>query len=165
MAAKRDEAVGARTRELSSSTVTSASRAVGRARRFCPSASQSISTPWLATSASLLPLTFTTRQTVTRPGLPWRSRSTADTQKPFICVTPLLERMGVPATLFVTTGYVGSVEPFWSDEVAELLLGDRELPERLVLTTQGRRFDWPLTENPSTETVEAVWSLLVRSAS
>ena len=35
---------------------------------------------------------------------------------------PLLERAGVPATVFVTSGYVGGMRPFWWDELEELLL-------------------------------------------
>src|SRR5262245_38128283 len=35
---------------------------------------------------------------------------------------PLLERYGIPATVFVTTGYVGSTREFWWDELERVLL-------------------------------------------
>lgn len=43
---------------------------------------------------------------------------------------PALERFDVPATVFVTTGAVGSTEEFWSDELERLLLH----PGRFVRT-------------------------------
>lgn len=39
---------------------------------------------------------------------------------------PLLERHGVPATVFVTTGYVGAAREFWWDELERLLLLDTD---------------------------------------
>jgi peptidoglycan/xylan/chitin deacetylase (PgdA/CDA1 family) len=35
---------------------------------------------------------------------------------------PLLQRAGVPAAVFVTTGYVGNRREFWWDELARLIL-------------------------------------------
>jgi peptidoglycan/xylan/chitin deacetylase (PgdA/CDA1 family) len=46
---------------------------------------------------------------------------------------PLLERYDVPATVFVTTGYVGSGREFWWDELDRLLLQPGTLPEALRL--------------------------------
>lgn len=44
---------------------------------------------------------------------------------------PVLERFEIPATLFVTTGYIGMREEFWWDEAEELIL--RRIPsERLA---------------------------------
>ena len=39
---------------------------------------------------------------------------------------PLLERHGVPATVFVSSGYVGAGKEFWWDELERLLLPDDE---------------------------------------
>jgi peptidoglycan/xylan/chitin deacetylase (PgdA/CDA1 family) len=44
---------------------------------------------------------------------------------------PLLERHGVPATFFVTTGAVGRRREFWWDELERLLLGPHPLPQVL----------------------------------
>ncbi len=40
---------------------------------------------------------------------------------------PILEQAGVPATIFLSTDYIGSDRPFWWDEVDRLL---RRLPDR-----------------------------------
>ena len=41
---------------------------------------------------------------------------------------PALATAGLPATVFVTAGAIGSRREFWWDELAELLLGDDRLP-------------------------------------
>ena len=43
---------------------------------------------------------------------------------------PLLERFEVPATFFVTTGYVGKSMPFWWDELQAIMLG-AQFPEKV----------------------------------
>jgi peptidoglycan/xylan/chitin deacetylase (PgdA/CDA1 family) len=57
---------------------------------------------------------------------------------------PILERYGVPATVFATTGSIGREREFWWDELQQLLLEPGELPEALHLELDGRRHDWPL---------------------
>lgn len=52
---------------------------------------------------------------------------------------PLLEHYGLPATVFVATGYVGE-ERYWWDELAELILGPHPLPGRLELAAG--RVEW-----------------------
>ena len=39
---------------------------------------------------------------------------------------PILEELGVPATMFLTSGLIGSARGFWWDELAALVLGGRE---------------------------------------
>jgi peptidoglycan/xylan/chitin deacetylase (PgdA/CDA1 family) len=56
----------------------------------------------------------------------------------------LLERYDMPATVFVTTGYVGHDREFWWDELERLLLLPAELPATLGLTIDDRRYEWPL---------------------
>lgn len=46
---------------------------------------------------------------------------------------PILERFGVPATVFCTAGAIGRPEGFWWDRLAGLLLGVPRLPSTLVL--------------------------------
>lgn len=58
----------------------------------------------------------------------------------------ILERYHVPATLFVTTGYVGKNREFWWDDLERLLLLPERLPEKLVLHISGRLHDWDLHE-------------------
>ena len=57
---------------------------------------------------------------------------------------PLLERYGVPATVFVTSGYVGQKREFWWDELERLLLHPMRLPEHLELNLAGNRCKWEL---------------------
>lgn len=46
---------------------------------------------------------------------------------------PLLERYGVPASVFLSTGYAGHGRTFWWDDLAEVLLGPEPLPETLEI--------------------------------
>jgi len=45
---------------------------------------------------------------------------------------PILEEAGVPATVFLTTGYLGQNKEFWWDELARLILGCREALEGTI---------------------------------
>lgn len=62
------------------------------------------------------------------------------------CAKPLLERYGVPATIFVTTGVLGQEREFWWDELEKLLLQSGRLPEELQLTVDGNTYSWKLDE-------------------
>jgi peptidoglycan/xylan/chitin deacetylase (PgdA/CDA1 family) len=55
---------------------------------------------------------------------------------------PLLERHDLPATLFVTSDFIGREEPPWWDLLAALLLGDGALPQRLELRDGERSLGW-----------------------
>jgi peptidoglycan/xylan/chitin deacetylase (PgdA/CDA1 family) len=55
---------------------------------------------------------------------------------------PLLERFGVPATVFVTTGYVGAGREFWWDEVERIFLQTDPLPARLSVRAPEGLFEW-----------------------
>jgi len=57
---------------------------------------------------------------------------------------PLLERHDFPATVFVTTGYVGQAREFWWDELERLLLQPGRVPETLQLDIDGTLFQWEL---------------------
>lgn len=57
---------------------------------------------------------------------------------------PALERRGVPATVFVTSGYVGAQREFWWDAIARLLLETPCLPEAFHFTLDGRKHVWSL---------------------
>ena len=50
---------------------------------------------------------------------------------------PILQRHGVPATLFLSTGFIGSSRVFWVDKL-EYLLNEVSV-EHIVLTAVGRR--------------------------
>lgn len=59
---------------------------------------------------------------------------------------PLLERHDVPATAFVTSGYLGSEREFWWDELERILLEPGELPAAPRLTIGQRHREWMLGE-------------------
>ncbi len=59
---------------------------------------------------------------------------------------PLLERHAVPATIFITTGNIGSEEEFWWDWLEAMLLRPAELPDQLVLTLPTGEASWELGE-------------------
>lgn len=59
---------------------------------------------------------------------------------------PLLERYGTPATVFVTSGYIGREREFWWDELDRLLLQPGVLPESLTLTINGSTHHWDLND-------------------
>jgi peptidoglycan/xylan/chitin deacetylase (PgdA/CDA1 family) len=61
----------------------------------------------------------------------------------------LLERTGVPATVFITSGALDSHDEFWWDAVERALLHDRPLPERLRLTVGSATREWRLDGAPS----------------
>jgi len=59
---------------------------------------------------------------------------------------PVLERYGVPATVFVATGFVGSEREFWSDELERILLQPSTLPAALDLALDDFKLHWELAE-------------------
>jgi peptidoglycan/xylan/chitin deacetylase (PgdA/CDA1 family) len=59
---------------------------------------------------------------------------------------PLLERYGIPATVFVITGYIGHNRGFWWDELDRLFLLSGALPEKLDLSVNGNTYHWQLDE-------------------
>src|SRR3954452_3089893 len=56
----------------------------------------------------------------------------------------LLERYDLPATIFVTSGYVDQRRELWWDELERLLLQPGVLPEILRLTIDGHMYCWEL---------------------
>lgn len=64
---------------------------------------------------------------------------------------PILQRFDCPATLFVTTGAIGSQESFWWDTLTRILLGPARLPPKLAILIAGREHRWRL--DPGAETL------------
>jgi glycosyltransferase involved in cell wall biosynthesis/peptidoglycan/xylan/chitin deacetylase (PgdA/CDA1 family) len=65
----------------------------------------------------------------------------------FHVAKPLLERFGVPTTLFVTTGAIGFEGEFWWDELESLFLLPGDLPASLRLDIDGSSYAWQLAEH------------------
>ena len=62
---------------------------------------------------------------------------------------PLLEKSGIPATVFITSGYIGSRREFWHDELERIVLLTDQLPKHLKLTINGKILRWSFTESKS----------------
>lgn len=60
---------------------------------------------------------------------------------------PLLDRYEIPATFFITTGYIGHQREFWWDELDRLLLQPPSLPGPLRLIINGKEHHWNLKES------------------
>lgn len=64
---------------------------------------------------------------------------------------PILEAAGVPATVFLTTGQIGTDEEFWWDELARMVLPrTRPLCANVTIETRGFEINLPPI-NPKTE--------------
>ena len=59
---------------------------------------------------------------------------------------PLLEKYGIPATVFLVSGAIGEGRSFWWDELEWLLLQPGTLPDVLELNINGRLYEWQLGE-------------------
>jgi len=60
---------------------------------------------------------------------------------------PILRRWGVPATVFVASGYSGQARGFWWDELHRVLLQPGHLPRTLELRLDAKLFEWKLGES------------------
>jgi peptidoglycan/xylan/chitin deacetylase (PgdA/CDA1 family) len=81
----------------------------------------------------------------------------------FDSAKPILEAAGVPATMFLTTGHIGSEKPYWWDELALMVLGrkeplddhirigSRQIDAQLPAWKIGDTLAWTYTEGPRTE--------------
>ena len=58
---------------------------------------------------------------------------------------PLLEKYGIPATVFVTSSRVDGDREFWLDDLERLLLLSDQLPDQLELTIKGKKWNWNLS--------------------
>jgi peptidoglycan/xylan/chitin deacetylase (PgdA/CDA1 family) len=80
---------------------------------------------------------------------------------------PILERYDVPATVFVTAGYVDQQRDFWWDELESLLLHRDPLPKTLRLQIDGRVHEWDLSLpencNGTTHGQQRRWNISERS--
>jgi peptidoglycan/xylan/chitin deacetylase (PgdA/CDA1 family) len=69
---------------------------------------------------------------------------------------PILEAIGVPATVFLTTGYLGTQKEFWWDELARLVLTRREAAAGAIVVG-GRSIAVDLPELPGRGAVRSTW--------
>ena len=67
-----------------------------------------------------------------------------------LAAKPILDRYEVRATVFVTSGQVGSGREFWWDEVERIVLMPGELPARIEIEARGAMFESELRD-------DAIW--------
>jgi peptidoglycan/xylan/chitin deacetylase (PgdA/CDA1 family) len=81
----------------------------------------------------------------------------------FHTAKPLLERVGVPATFFVTSGDAGRTREFWWDELQCIMLESAELPRRLSIDVSGERIEHDLgasaLRSPAVDDGARAWSV------
>lgn len=54
-------------------------------------------------------------------------------QDNYLVAKPLLEKYGLPATFFISTGNTNTQHEFWWDELEELILGTQQLPDNFTM--------------------------------
>jgi len=59
---------------------------------------------------------------------------------------PILRSRGVPATVFVASGFIREHREFWWDELEQILLGDQPLSPALTLRFGDREHRWDLSD-------------------
>ena len=65
---------------------------------------------------------------------------------------PILQKYGIPATFFITTGAINSREEFWWDEIGRLTLAASRVPDTFEMTIKGTHYRW-LINSEDKETV------------
>lgn len=74
---------------------------------------------------------------------------------------PVLERLGAPATAYLTTGVIGAGREFWWDALSRIVLEAPALPESLDLEIDGGPFAWRLNDGGNRSDLHlALWQLL-----
>lgn len=64
----------------------------------------------------------------------------------YLMAKPLLEKYGLPATFFITSGNVGQRKEFWWDELEHLMLFSETLPAQIDMEVAGERITFELEE-------------------
>ena len=57
---------------------------------------------------------------------------------------PILEKHGIPATVFMTTGQAGQDREFWWDDLERIMFSPERLPGSISLEVNGRNYRWDL---------------------
>jgi peptidoglycan/xylan/chitin deacetylase (PgdA/CDA1 family) len=70
----------------------------------------------------------------------------------FTNASKLLEKFRLPASFFISSGYIGKQEPYWWDELESIILRSEQLPSNLCLYLGDQRFTF---DNTNGETLTA----------
>jgi peptidoglycan/xylan/chitin deacetylase (PgdA/CDA1 family) len=77
-----------------------------------------------------------------------------------VAARPILERHGLPATVFLVSGWLGRTRPFWWDELTRLVFEPPSLPAALALTIGREAFRWQNAEGSRRALHDALWQHL-----
>ena len=73
----------------------------------------------------------------------------------FTTARPLLEQYGVPATFFITDSNLTGQQPFWWDELEQIIIHSERLPQRLSLKINSENIEFDLNgESELTDTIK-----------
>jgi peptidoglycan/xylan/chitin deacetylase (PgdA/CDA1 family) len=75
---------------------------------------------------------------------------------------PLLEHYEIPATVFVTSGYIGGNREFWWDELEHIFLESRRLPHRFSMNIAEKNYDWLCTESSRRDIYDRASAMMKR---
>lgn len=64
----------------------------------------------------------------------------------YLHARPVLEKFGIPATIFVSSGFIGTRREFWWDELDRLILHNQSLPDEVHISVNGTEHCWPVSE-------------------
>lgn len=64
----------------------------------------------------------------------------------YLHAKPILEKFGIPATIYVSSGFTGSRREFWWDELDRLILQNQSLPEEIHISVNGTERYWPVSD-------------------
>jgi peptidoglycan/xylan/chitin deacetylase (PgdA/CDA1 family) len=73
---------------------------------------------------------------------------------------PILERYGLPATVFLISGWLGRARLFWWDELTRLVFEPSSLPGRLSFEIAGDRCEWQAIASTRQALHDGLWRLL-----
>jgi len=65
---------------------------------------------------------------------------------------PILAETGVPATFFISTGNLDTMQEYWWDELERIIMGEGDLPEKFTLVDSSFRQNWTTASFASRET-------------
>lgn len=66
----------------------------------------------------------------------------------YLNAKPVLEKLQIPSTIFVTTDHIGSMREFWWDELERIFLLN-DIPEKLSLKIMNKEYSWKITDKNS----------------
>jgi peptidoglycan/xylan/chitin deacetylase (PgdA/CDA1 family) len=72
---------------------------------------------------------------------------------------PLLEHYQIPATVFVTTGFIGSKRELWWDDLERLILVSDEMPKELAVTIGSKRYSWKIPPQSASILMHRAWNV------